>query len=162
MNSSGVFSLIAAAVLVSAGTAEAQTHISIVSSSKNPTPKVCMAQARVVADVAARLPQTAGWTYFVVCDDSSWNNLLRDMDHLSAAGNTTYGTTDLAAKRTYFRGTSLISHEIGAPEPAFIVAHELAHVAIGNSGKNSEEAADKVARGWLAQQGNIAEVAEKR
>ena len=118
-----------------------QTH------NAGPVSRECSSQAQEFLRLARSFPRPSNWQFIVVCDDFTWTQFIHRSGQYRP-GVETYGSTNLSQKTTYIRGWALTHVDLpsGAPSPARIMAHELAHVILGTP---DDRKADQQAIAWL-------------
>jgi len=101
----------------------------------------CSNQAREFLRLAQAFPLPHDWHFILVCDDFTWRRFVRETGQYRA-GVEVYGSTNLLGRITYIRGWALTHVDLtsGAPSPARIMAHELAHVILGTPDDREAEA----------------------
>lgn len=124
-------------------------RIQIVTETGGPASPTCLKQATYLRNIITAFPQVPGWRYLVVCEEHTWDTLLRGLHHEPAPSHITYATTDLVSRTIYFRGPNLLHPGKGEPDGTYVIAHELAHAYLGESERNTEENADQLARSWI-------------
>ena len=107
----------------------------------------CSSEAQEFLRLAQPFPLPKNWHFVVVCDDFTWKRFIRQSDQYRD-GVEVYGSTNLRGSITYIRGWALTHVDLtaGAPSPARIMAHELAHVILGTP---DDREAEKQATAWL-------------
>jgi hypothetical protein len=128
----------------------AQNHFSFVSDfakAGRPAPAECVAEGAYFMKLLAAYPHPAsGWHFVVVCDDTTWQHVMRKIgmdDDLREH----YGETDIKDNLTLIRGAKLTHADMGVP-PERIVAHELAHVMLRSI---DEAKVDRQTFAWMAE-----------
>ena len=128
----------------------AQNHFSFVSDfvkAGRPSPAECVKQGARFMKLLSEYPHPAsGWNFVVVCDDTTWQHVLRKAGIADGPGER-YGETDIAHNLTLIRGDKLIHADMGVT-PEHIVAHELAHVMLHST---DEAKVDRQAFAWMAE-----------
>jgi hypothetical protein len=87
-----------------------------------------------------------GWHFIVVCDDPTWQHVMRKIGMADDLGEH-YGETDIKDNLTLIRGTKLTHADLGVP-PEHIIAHELAHVILHST---DEAEVDRQAFAWMTE-----------
>jgi hypothetical protein len=107
----------------------------------------CSSQAQEFLRLAQSFPRPSNWRFVVVCDDFTWRQFIRRSGQFRP-GVETYGSTNLSHKTTYIRGWALTHVDLtsGAPSPARIMAHELAHAILRTE---DDRKAEEQAIAWL-------------
>ncbi len=137
--------------LLTLSIAEAQNNLVTIWSSQfrnaGPISRECLDQTQEFLRLARPFPYPRNWRFVVVCDEFTWKRFIRQSDQYRA-GVEVYGSTNLRGKITYIRGWALTHVDLtsGAPSPARILAHELAHVILGTA---DDRKAEKQAIAWL-------------
>jgi hypothetical protein len=114
----------------------------------------CKQEELAFAEIASQFPLPQKWTFYVVCDEPSWNNYVSRISIEKHLGMNTevYGATYQEAGYTVLRGYKL-THSDDLTTPERIVAHELAHIYMHSS---KDEQVDKLAQTWLRARGDRA------
>jgi len=101
----------------------------------------CSNQAQEFLRLTQAFPLPHDWHFILVCDDFTWQRFVRESGQYRA-GVEVYGSTNLRGRITYIRGWALTHVDLtsGAPSPARIMAHELAHVILGTPDDHKAEA----------------------
>jgi hypothetical protein len=94
-------------------------------------------------------PRPANWRFYVVCNESAWQNAMDRFNRGSIAARV-YGVTFLPERVTILRGDKLADGGPMDPTAAHVIAHELAHIALNTE---DESRAEQTARQWMAAQG---------
>jgi len=139
------------AILLAMGTgsAAAQTTISYYSklAHHGAIPAQCLMAGDALVTELNQFPHPATWTYIVVCDDRSWD------DVMTANGQTQakyiHGATDRVHHLTMFRGTTLRDDNGTGITSDHVVAHELCHIFLHS---DDEVAVDTLALAWVKNQ----------
>ena len=107
----------------------------------------CAEERDVLLRFLSVYPAPAAWTFYVVCDEESWERLVRGEVGAGtvAAGLAVYGETSLARGITVIRGEKLIAPDERCM-PEEIVAHELAHIYLRS---HDEDAVRELAAEWM-------------
>lgn len=144
--------LIVVALFCALGTlpAMAQNHFSFVSDFAKAdrfTPADCVTEGVQFMKLLSAYPHPAsGWSFVVVCDDTTWQHVMRNAGMAEGPGER-YGETDIKHNLTLIRGAKLIHADMGVT-PEHIVAHELAHVMLRST---DEAKVDRQAFTWMAE-----------
>ncbi|MFL6305249.1 MAG: hypothetical protein ACJ72H_17090 [Candidatus Sulfotelmatobacter sp.] len=96
--------------------------------------------------LAAYPHPASGWHFVVVCDDTTWQHVMRKAGIADGPGEH-YGETDIEHNLTLIRGAKLTHADMGV-SPERIVAHELAHVMLRSA---DEAKVDRQAFAWMAE-----------
>ncbi|HEX6772448.1 MAG TPA: hypothetical protein VF126_10515 [Acidobacteriaceae bacterium] len=127
-----------------------QNHFSFVSDfvkAGRPAPAQCVTEGVQFMKLLSAYPHPAsGWTFVVVCDDTTWHHVMRNAGMAEGPGER-YGETDIEHNLTLIRGAKLIHADMGVT-PEHIVAHELAHVMLRST---DEAKVDRQAFTWMAE-----------
>jgi hypothetical protein len=130
--------------------AMAQNHFSFVSDfvkAGRPSPAECVKEGARFMKLLSEYPHPAsGWNFVVVCDDTTWQHVLRKAGLPDGPGER-YGETDIKHNLTLIRGAKLTHADMGVT-PEHIVAHELAHVMLRST---DEAKVDRQAFAWMAE-----------
>lgn len=130
--------------------AMAQNHVSLVSDfvrAGRPAPAECVEEGAHFIKLLSAYPHPAsGWNFFVVCDDTTWQHVLRKVGIADGPAEH-YGETDIEHNLTLIRGAKLTHSDMGVT-PEHIVAHELAHVMLHSK---DEAKVDRQAFAWMAE-----------
>jgi hypothetical protein len=128
----------------------AQNQFSLVSDfvkAGQPASPECLAEGTLFKKLLSAYPHPAsGWSFVVVCDDPTWQHVMRKIgmdDDLREH----YGETDIKDNLTLIRGAKLTHADMGVP-PERIVAHELAHVMLRSI---DEAKVDRQTFAWMAE-----------
>jgi hypothetical protein len=128
----------------------AQNHFSFVSDfvkAGRPAPTECVTEGVQFMKLLSAYPHpSSGWHFAVVCDDSTWQHVMRNTGMADGPGER-YGETDIEHNLTLIRGAKLIHADMGV-SPERIVAHELAHVMLRST---DEAKVDRQAFAWMAE-----------
>jgi len=128
----------------------AQNQFSFVSDfvkASQPASPECLAESTLFMKLPSTYPHPAsGWSFVVVCDDPTWQHVMRKIGMADDLGEH-YGETDIKDNLTLIRGTKLTHADLGVP-PERIVAHELAHVMLCSI---DETQVDRQAFAWMAE-----------
>jgi len=101
----------------------------------------CQDEAGLFIALTSKFPQPSNWHFVIVCDDPSWDEFVRKSGQYKP-GVIVYGTTYVQSRVTYISGWRLLHPDTfsGAPTPARIVAHEIAHVVLKTEDDTKAEA----------------------
>jgi hypothetical protein len=128
----------------------AQNHFSFVSDfakAGRPAPAECVTEGMQFMKLLSVYPHpTSGWSFVVVCDDTTWQHVMRKAGMADGLGER-YGETDIEHNLTLIRGIKLIRPDMGV-SPEHIIAHELAHVVLHSI---DEATVDRQAFAWMAE-----------
>jgi hypothetical protein len=128
----------------------AQNQFSFVSDfakAGQPASPECLAESTLFMKLLSAYPHpVSGWSFVLVCDDTTWQHVMRKIGMADDVGEH-YGETDIKDKLTLIRGTKLTRADMGVP-PERIVAHELAHVMLRSL---DEAQVDRQAFAWMAE-----------
>lgn len=125
----------------------------------------CKAAAHAFMTYADKFPRPTNWTFNIVCDDKTWDDIIRESGaatHTSAgAGFEKHiqycGATYLNARVTYIRGWALTHPTEQTPAPAYIVGDALGRVILNTT---DDAAVSKQAMTWIKER-NIKLIATK-
>lgn len=138
--------LTALAVLVaSAAVSYGQSTIEYYSklSQHGKVPAQCLMAGQDLIAGLNKFPHPAQWTYIVICDDASWNQIM-EVNHTYQA-KYVHGATFRAKKLTMFRGTTL-RDENKMVTSDHVIAHELCHIFLDS---DDEVKVENLALTWL-------------
>jgi hypothetical protein len=128
----------------------AQNHFSFVSDfvkAGRPSPAECVKEGALFMKLLSDYPHPAsGWNFVVICDDTTWQHVLRKAGIADGPGER-YGETDIEHNLTLIRGVKLVRSDMGVT-PDHIVAHELAHIMLHST---DEARVDRQAFAWMAE-----------
>jgi hypothetical protein len=114
---------------------------------KRPAPAECVKQGAEFIKLLSAYPHPAsGWNFVVVCDDTTWQDVLRKVGIADDPGEH-YGETDIQHNLTLISGAKLTHPDMGVT-PEHIVAHELADVVLRST---DEVKVDRQAFAWMAE-----------
>jgi hypothetical protein len=131
---------------------DAQVSI-VLSSSQKPTPELqrsCMQEHDVLVRLLNKYPTPKKWTFFIVCDDFSWNQYVAKqvLNGRVAPGLIVYGETFRESGKTLIRGSQLLTPD-PMMSPDKIAAHELAHIFLNTE---NEDKVSSLTTKWLDQE----------
>jgi hypothetical protein len=130
----------------------AQNHFSFSSDfmkAGKPAPQACIEAGAAFVKLLSAYPHPAsGWNFVVVCDEPTWQHVMRHTELATDPGEQ-YGETDFDHNLVIIRGWKLTHPDMGV-SPAHIVSHELAHVMLHSS---DEAKVDRQAQLWMADRG---------
>jgi hypothetical protein len=128
----------------------AQNHFSYASDfvkAGQAAPRRCITEVTYFMKLLSAYPHPAsGWTFVVVCDDTTWQHVMRKTGMADDVSEH-YGETDIEHNLTLIRGVKLTYPDMGV-SPDRIVAHELAHVVLRST---DEAKVDREAFAWMAE-----------
>jgi hypothetical protein len=100
---------------------------------------VCLTEVDAFATIANQFPRPANWTFYIVCDEKTWKDVVhvtgtakKGFDYFSVTP-TTGASVDMTKRVSYIRGWALIHPTKATPEPEFIVADTLARVILNTT-----------------------------
>jgi hypothetical protein len=100
---------------------------------------VCRTEVDAFASIANQLPRPTNWTFYIVCDEKTWKDVVhatgtakKGFDYFSVTP-TSGASVDTTKRVSYIRGWALIHPTKATPEPEFIVADTLARVILNTS-----------------------------
>ncbi len=100
---------------------------------------VCRTEVDVFAAIANQLPRPTNWTFYIVCDEKTWKDVVhatgtakKGFDYYSVTP-TSGASVDMTKRVSYIRGWALIHPKMATPEPEFIVADTLARVILNTT-----------------------------
>src|SRR5690242_3492814 len=90
------------------------TYLSDFAKAGRPAPSECVTEGALLMKLLSDYPHPAsGWNFVVICDDTTWQHVLRKAGIADGPGER-YGETDIEHNLTLIRGVKLVrSDKIG-------------------------------------------------